>query len=287
MQYSRDLAVISYLDHGMAMNLTNAGINLVSSATLIQRLMSLLDEKMIHSHENAAAHLYAIVGSVWTRIRDTFPSASITEGEIQRWILDEFEARGLETDHPPIVAAGPHTADPHYAPAEGGAQLEKGSVLQFDIWAKLPGGIFADISWVGVLAAEAPAEVEKAFACVAAARDGCVDFINSRLSAHTPVEGREVDQHVRDIIRERGYGRFIKHRTGHSIDLQCHGSGVNLDSIEFPDSRQLLEGSCFSVEPGIYTDTFGLRTEIDVYIKDGRAVISGGQPQSRILTLTD
>ena len=286
-QYSKDLAIISYLDHGMAENLKDAGASLVSSATLIGRLQSTLDERMIASHEAAANHLYEIVPIVWDRIRGTFPSASLTEGEVRRWILDEFDKRGLETDHPPVTASGAHSADPHYSPTEGGTPLEKDEVLQLDLWAKLPGGIFADISWVGYLGKKAPREVEAVFAALVSARDGCVAFINSRLSNGGTIEGREVDAYARDIIETRGYGRFLKHRTGHSIDTRCHGSGVNLDSAEFPDSRLLLEGSCFSIEPGIYTETFGLRTEIDVYISEGKPVVSGAKPQDRVLTLSD
>jgi Xaa-Pro dipeptidase len=286
-QYSKDLAIISYLDYGMAENLKDAGITLVSSATLLQRLQSTLDEKMISSHETAANHLYEIVKIVWDRVRATFPSSSLTEGEVQRWILNEFEERGLETDHPPVTASGVHSADPHYAPVGEGALLEKEEVLQLDMWAKLPGGIFADISWVGYLGEKAPPEVEAVFAALVSARDGCVELINSRLSKKCSVEGKEVDTHARGIIESRGYGRFLMHRTGHSIDTRCHGSGVNLDAVEFPDSRFLLEGSCFSIEPGIYTPTFGLRTEIDVYISAGVPVVSGAKPQHRVLTLSD
>lgn len=285
-QISKDLAIISYLDYGMAQNLQDAGIKLVSSATLVQRLESLFDERMKASHEAAADHLYAIVESVWERIRKEFPGRQISEGEVQGWILDEFSKRGLETDHPPIVSAGAHSGDPHYAPEAGGAQLKEGDVLQFDLWAKHPGGVFADISWVGVLAGEAPEDVKEVFSAVVSARDGCIDFINSRLAKGIQVEGREADIHTRSIIEKLGYGRYLKHRTGHSIDTECHGSGVNLDSVEFPDSRKLLEGSCFSVEPGIYLDTFGMRTEIDAYIQDGKAVVSGRTPQSSILTLS-
>lgn len=117
----------------MAVNLENAGINLVSSARLIQRLMSLLDEPEIRSHEQAADHLYAIVETVWGRIGDGFGTAALKEGDVQQWILDEFDGRGLVTDHPPIVAAGLHSADPHYSTVEGGKRLEKGEVLQLDM----------------------------------------------------------------------------------------------------------------------------------------------------------
>lgn len=286
-QYSTDLAIISFLDHGTAENLKAAGITLVSSGTLIQRLESTLNPEMVESHEAAADHLYEIVAVAWDRIKTSFPTGSLTEGEVQKWILDEFDRRGLLTDHPPIVAAGVHTADPHYAPVGKGAPLIENQLLQLDMWAKSPGGIFADISWVGFLGEDVPGDAEDIFDTLISTRDGCVEFINSRLSGKESIEGREVDARAREIISSRGYDRYIKHRTGHSIDTECHGSGVNLDSIEFPDSRLLIEGSCFSIEPGIYTDTIGLRTEIDVYISDGKPVVSGGEPQARILTLSD
>lgn len=284
-QYSPELAIISYLDHGMAQNLERAGMTLVSSAGLIQRTESLLDQEMIQSHEAAAGHLYGIVKTVWERICVDFPAKTLNEGDVQSWIVKEFSGRGLETDHPPIVAAGVHSGNPHYAPENGGAPLKKGEVLQLDLWAKKPGGIYADISWVGVLADEVPPEVARVFSAVASARDGCIDFINSRLSRNRQVEGREVDIHARRILEEHGYGGFIQHRTGHSIDTASHGAGVNLDASEFPDPRKLIEGACFSVEPGIYLDAFGVRTEINAYIQNKKAVVSGGEPQQQILTL--
>ena len=66
------------------------------------------------------------------------------------------------------------------------------------------------------------------------------------------------------------------HRTGHGIDTNCHGSGVNLDGVEFPDNRKILPGSCFSIEPGIYLKDFGMRTEINMYLtNEGIPIISG------------
>ena len=95
-----------------------------------------------------------------------------------------------------------------------------------------------------------------------------------------------VDQKTRELLTARGRGGALKHRTGHGIDRDCHGSGVNIDGVEFPDHRLLLDGSCFSLEPGIYFSDFGLRTEIDVYISGGKPVISGQKHgrQFKILT---
>jgi Xaa-Pro aminopeptidase len=152
------------------------------------------------------------------------------------------------------------------------------------MWANKSGGVYADISWVGFYGASPPPEIEKAFADLVAAREEGCAFIRGELEAGRAVEGAAVDRRVREFLCGRGYAGALRHRTGHGIDTEVHGSGVNIDSVEFPDSRLLLEGSCFSLEPGIYFDGYGLRTEIDVYIKNGSPVISGHDRQFALLT---
>jgi Xaa-Pro aminopeptidase len=100
-------------------------------------------------------------------------------------------------------------------------------------------------------------------------------YIAAELAAGRTLTGAMADRKAREIL-DPGYGPALKHRTGHGIDTQCHGFGVNIDSWEFPDHRPILEGSCFSLEPGIYFSGFGMRTEINVYIQGGRALISQG-----------
>ncbi len=163
--------------------------------------------------------------------------------------------------------------------------LGPGDVVQFDVWAKerSPGAVFGDISWAGVLAPEPGPEHQAVFETVVAAREAGLDFIRGRLGSGAAVSGAEVDRVVREVISGRGYAGGIRHRTGHSIGERVHGFGVNLDSVEFPDDRLLREGSCFSVEPGIYLEEFGVRTEIDAYISAGSLVACGGERQTRLL----
>jgi Xaa-Pro aminopeptidase len=189
-----------------------------------------------------------------------------------------MESRLLVTDHPPIVAAGANAGNPHYAVEGAGALIREGDVVQFDLWAKEnePRAIYADISWIGVFAPDPAPEYEKAFKELISVREGVYDYIAEAVAAGRVISGAMADAHARAALEKLGYGPALKHRTGHGIDTQCHGSGVNIDCWEFPDHRPILEGSCFSLEPGIYFSGFGMRTEIDVYIKDGRAVISQG-----------
>jgi Xaa-Pro aminopeptidase len=189
-----------------------------------------------------------------------------------------MESRLLVTDHPPIVAAGANAGNPHYAVEGAGALIREGDVVQLDLWAKEneSRAIYAEISWIGVFALDPAPEYEKAFKELISVREGVYDYIAEAAAAGRVISGAMADAHARAALEKLGYGPALKHRTGHGIDTECHGSGVNIDCWEFPDHRPILEGSCFSLEPGIYFSGFGMRTEIDVYIKDGRAVISQG-----------
>jgi Xaa-Pro aminopeptidase len=281
------LTAISYLDAGTAAMFEEAGLMLVSAAALIQRFKGLLGEEAVLSHEKAAVHLYEIVETAWERVRAAyFGKETLREGDLRALIMEEMTKRNLITDHPPIVAAGVNTGDPHYDFSGSGALIRKGDPIQFDLWAKDAGegAVYGDISWVGVFAAEAPPRVQRAFADLISVREGVYGFIERELREGRRPSGAMADREARNILLRLGYASAIRHRTGHGIDTECHGSGVNIDSVEFPDSRLLLDGSCFSLEPGIYFSDFGLRTEIDVYILRGKPVVSGKDRQFQLLS---
>jgi Xaa-Pro aminopeptidase len=249
-------------------------------------MKGVLDDDGIASHERAATALYEIVREAWSTADGAYRAGrTITEGVIRRAILDGMERRGVRTDHAPIVAAGSGSGDPHYDFSGDGEPLREGDVVQLDLWARelQPESIYADISWVGCYGPKPDDEIAEAWKTLIASRDEAVRFVSERMKSGAPTTGAEVDARVRGILTEAGYGGALRHRTGHGIDTECHGSGVNLDSVEFPDRRLLLEGSCFSVEPGLYFERFGLRTEIDVYIRGGVPRISGEEPQREIL----
>jgi Xaa-Pro aminopeptidase len=287
MHFSESITAISFLDGGTMRLFENAGLLPAPAAGLLQRFKGLLSPKDIAAHEQAANHLYEIVSIAWGRVRGAHKGGYVLhEADIQALMLAEMERRNLVTDHAPIVAAGAHAGNPHYDVQGAGAILREDDVIQFDLWAKDkgPGGVYADISWVGVYAKRALPRLEQAFVDLVSAREGAWDFIRRELDVCRRPSGAEVDKKTRQILINLGYEDALRHRTGHGIDTEVHGSGVNMDSVEFPDSRPLLDGSCFSLEPGIYFPDFGMRTEIDVYIRNGRPVISGQDRQFRLLT---
>jgi Xaa-Pro aminopeptidase len=284
---SESITAISYLDAGTAAVFEKAGLIPASAAGLIQRFKGLLSGADIEAHEQAADHLYEIVKAAWALVRERYGRGGpLYEGEIQELMLDELKKRNLTTDHAPIVAAGANSGNPHYDSAGRGGLIKEDEVIQFDIWAKDAGagGVYADISWIGVYGSVPRREQQKAFTDLAGVREGTWDYIRGELASGRRPSGADVDIKARELLFALGYEGAIRHRTGHGIDTEVHGSGVNIDSVEFPDSRLLLDGSCFSLEPGIYFSGFGMRTEIDVYIRDGKSVISGQDRQFQLLT---
>jgi len=286
--YSRSIPVGSYLDHGTALLLESVGAALVPAEDLVARYLGTLDDEGRRSHDSAAKVLYAAVADAWSRLSAELRAGrALTEADVQSWIAQAISAAGMTADALPIVGAGRHTNDPHFEVEGRGAVFAAGDTVQFDVWAKekTPGAVYADISWVGVCAAAPSAVQERLFDAVRDAREAVVSLLQARLGAGAPVTGADADRAARDVLLSRGFESAVKHRTGHSIGARVHGYGVNLDSVEFPDERRLTEGACFSVEPGLYLEELGMRTEIDCVIRDGKLHIPGPGRQTKLLTL--
>ena len=99
------------------------------------------------------------------------------------------------------------------------------------------------------------------------ARDAAMSLLRKRLKERKIVQGWELDQACREVINKAGYGHYFTHRTGHNIGVRDHGDGANIDNFETRDEREILSGTCFSIEPGIYLPgEFGIRLEHNVYI---------------------
>lgn len=292
-----NISVISTVDAGFIELLKNAKIKTTSAATLVQLTKGLLSENQIESQEKASRILYQTIFNTWEFIKNHYITKTpLYELDVINYILDEFKTHQIETDHPPIVAFGKNTGNPHYEVSkDNNALCKKGDVIQLDIWGKLndnKSNAYADISWVGIYDTKVPINIENTFNTLVLARDCVLSFINNE-NQSKKITGAFLDKKVRTVLIKAGYIDEIKHRTGHGIDTECHGSGTNLDSIEFPDNRKLLSGCSFSVEPGLYFSDFGLRTEIDIIIKNNKGFISGQEyeapngitiPQSKILT---
>ena len=212
---------------------------------------------------------------------------ALTEFELKQWIQGGFDAAGLHTEEGPDVAVGAHASDPHYGPTpETSAPIREGDLLLLDVWGKLktPGSVYYDITWIGYLGKKVPKKYATVFRAVRNARDKAVELICSSAAAEKPLQGWQVDKAARTVIEKAGYGKYFFHRTGHNIGETIHGSGANMDDLETHDVRRLIPRTCTSIEPGIYLPEFGIRSEVNVYIEEHSARVTGAV-QKEILAL--
>ena len=274
MEYSPFAAIpyVSRVDAGTVELIRSLGVEVVSSADLVQQSESRWTADQFAGHQETARLILQIKDEAFEwlgkRLRNDLP---VTEYDVQSLMMERFDALDLIPGHPPIVAVNSRSSDPHYYPtADQHEPIRPGDFVLIDLWAKQksPDAVYADTTWVAYAGATPPQRYIDIFKIVCDARDLAVDFIRESFALDEIVYGYAIDDLVRGYITQRGYGEFFIHRTGHSIGTEIHGNSVNIDNLETKDERALIPGICFSIEPGIYLPNFGVRTEINVFIEN-------------------
>ncbi|HVF90739.1 MAG TPA: M24 family metallopeptidase, partial [Blastocatellia bacterium] len=256
MQYSPEAAIpyLSRVDAGTIELIRTFGVDIVSSADLVQKFESAWNDEQLDMHEEAARGLYSSVHEAFAEIaRRIRAGEPTTEYDIQQFIMGRFAERGMITRDPPIVAVNANSAAPHYEPTrEKHSPIKKDDFVLIDLWAKLdkPNSVYADITWTSFVGESVPDEVTRVFTVVRDARDAATEFVKDAFESGRKVYGWEVDDACRDVIREAGMEQYFIHRTGHNIHTEVHGNGANIDNLETKDSRALIPRTCFSIEPG-------------------------------------
>ena len=309
MEYSpqNQLPRVSRVDAGTVELVRSLGVEVVSSADLMQYATQCWTPEQLEGHRRAAARLGQIVNEafqlVGTRLRETDPPTSPlgkggleggahqeegrgpTEYEIAEFIRRRYREEGLEATDGPIVSVNAHCSDPHYEPAsQGSSVIQPGDWVLIDLWARearaptsrlgeegVEGGntsVYADITWTAYVGDRVPRRHQEVFDIVIGAREAALKFLEDSFQRGESVEGWQADAVARQYIEERGYGQYFTHRLGHSISYEVHGEAVNLDGFETHDTRRIIPGIGFSIEPGIYLPDFGVRSEIDAYMSE-------------------
>lgn len=294
MQYSprNEVPYVSRVDGGTIELVRSRGVEVVSSADLVQLFDARLTGGQIEGHRRAAAILRTLVDEVFGLVRrEVGGGRPLTERDVQAFVEERLGEQGLVYDHPAIVAVNAHAADPHFeVPPSGSAPIKPGDLLLLDLWAKerSPDAVYADITWTAFVGERVPEEVAKVFGVVRDARDAAVAKAREAFCAGRMIRGFEIDRACRGAIEKAGYGKSFIHRTGHSIHTEVHGNGANMDDLETHDTRAVLPRTLFSVEPGIYLPgRFGIRSEVDVYHTGTDAEVTGPPIQEEIRALLE
>ena len=281
MEYSPDCAIpyLSRVDAGTAESVRHRGVEIVSSGDLVQQFEATWSEAQLASHCKASAALHRIKDRAFAAVTTSLRGRQrLSEYDVQQQMVRWFDEEGLVSDSPPVVAIGANAGNPHYLPtADAAMPIVADEVLLLDLWGKLrePGAVFADITWVGVTGSTVPAEPARAFRAVVEARDAAIALVEESARNDRDLRGWQVDRAARAVLEQAGYANHVLHRTGHSLGENVHGNGVHLDDFETHDDRRVLPGAGFTIEPGLYFETFGVRTEINMFRTHHEAMVTG------------
>jgi len=251
----------------------------VSSGDLVQRFEAAWNGTQLATHRVASEALYRIKDRAFEAVAKTLKDGRpATEYDIQQLMVRWFEEEGLVSDSAPVVAVRENAGNPHYLPTAAVTKpIAADEVVLLDLWGKRDeaGAVFADITWVGFTGRRVPERYASAFDAAARARDAAVALVQHAARQGRDVRGFEADRAAREVLVAAGYAEHILHRTGHSLGESVHGNGVHLDDYETHDDRRILPGTGFTVEPGLYFDDFGVRTEINVFRSERDATVTG------------
>src|SRR5579862_4326475 len=289
MQYSPNCAVpyVAMVDAGTVELVRGLGVEIATSANLIQLFEAKWSKEQLESHLEAGRRIDRVRREAFERIGAKQRAGErVTEWDTKQFILDRYEELGVFIDHGPDVAVNANASNPHYDPkADACSEIRRGDKVLIDMWGKLdqPGTVYYDITWVGYCGDAAPSEMQRVFDVVKGGRDRAIQRVKDAVAAKKELRGFEVDDAARGYIREQGFGEYFFHRTGHSIGEEIHGTGANMDNLETHDERKVIPWTCFSIEPGIYLPEFGVRSEIDMFVDDSSARVTGEMQNAIVL----
>ena len=292
MQYSalNDIPYVGLVDAGTIELVRSFGVEVLSSADLVQLFEARWSPEALASHLEAGHAVHAALRGGFAMIREMISKGRpIGEYDVQQEIARLLDAEGVEGDEPPVVAVNANSSNPHYSPTTASSQpIHRGDFVLLDVWGKCrrPGAVYFDITWTGFVGDTVPERFTKIFNIVREARDAAVNLVKEAVRKKETIYGYQVDEAARRVITRHGYGEYFVHRTGHSIGEDVHGNGANMDNFETRDNRRIISRTCFSVEPGIYLPEFGVRSEVDLYVEEHDARVTGEVQQAVVPILS-
>ena len=284
MEYSRECAIpyISRIDAGTIELVRRRGIEVESSGDLVQRFEAVWDDHALATHRKASEALYRVKDRAFETIATDVcaPARSMTEFAVQQQMAAWFEEEGLISDSNPVVAAQENAGDPHYLPtarrhaADSGERARAARSVGED--GRMTRAPYMPIlrGWGSRVRTYRMKWRERSGPFAARAMRRLRWCSNRRAIRAICAGGRSIARHGA-CSWKRDLGNRILHRTGHNLGRDVHGNGVHMDDYESHDDRRLLPGTGFTIEPGLYFDSFGVRTEINMFYGQREALMTG------------
>ena len=202
-------------------------------------------------------------------IRDyIYNNNSISEFDVAIQLAKEFKNQGaVGLSFASIIAKDKNSALAHYSKCSKEEIITEGSLVLIDCGGYFEGGLATDITRVFVKG-EPTYQHKKIYTNVLKAFLNAFNYIKKH--PQNSVTGYEIDKSVHEFFNSQDLDGFVfNHGLGHGIGINVHEYPPKLSSDEIA-KVPLLDGECFSIEPGLYKEgEFGIRLENSCYYKNG------------------
>ena len=123
------------VDAGTVELVASFGVKVVPSGDLIQQFEATWDDRQWQLHlEAVLPHRLGLRPCLVLHRGARRRDGEVQETAVQQEILNHFADHGLICDHPPIVAVGPHSGDPHFETCpQTDAPIRRGDLVLVDL----------------------------------------------------------------------------------------------------------------------------------------------------------
>ncbi len=263
----RGLAIDDELQSGHLLAIQNLfpGTPCVPAGELMARLREIKSADENSAMRRSGKVTDTVYGNVLGSLRE-----GMTEVELQDAVVATYKQFHTSPEFA-LICFGANSALPHHH--TGNARLKRGDIVVIDIGCRID-GYASDITRT-IAFGEPDPEAKNVYEVVFSAHQAAFDRVRPGVSCE------EIDEAARSVIEHAGYGDYFVHRTGHGIGLSTHEPPY----IVAGNLKPLLEGMCFSDEPGIYLPgRFGVRIENIVTVTaDGAKYLNADPPEQMIV----
>lgn len=196
----------------------------------------------------------------------------LTIGDVKRFVRSQLFEQGLEDPEGMIFAQGRDAAVPH-SKGQDDQPLRLGETIVFDLFPRLPGGYFHDVTRTWCIG-YAPPEIQADYNTVREAFERAIEM------CHVGMATNEVQDMVCQFFEERGHPTVLN-TPGTSegyVHMLAHGLGLNVHEAPYFPTRitkfWLQHGNVFTIEPGLYYPErgYGIRIEDTVHLSESGAL---------------
>ena len=236
------------------LRLKNLGVKIFDSSSQLALIRAVKTEQELENIKKACEITERAFNATLKTVEE-----GITEIELKDRLEGFMRIYGAEgVAFETIVAFSKNSAVPHHQ--TGNTVLEKDTVILIDCGAKY-NGYSADFTRTFVFGNPPSGFIEN-YNAVKTANELAINSASSAITAN------ELDQVARNSLKKVGLEKYFTHSLGHGLGLEIH----EYPAISFRNTKPLINGMAFTIEPGVYFDgEYGIRIEDTVVLDNGKA----------------